>query len=67
MSTKHERVVVHRHYGRSRGGANVSKDTFAGSVVTDTAKVRVMERRLGVLVECGMLSSVPISVEIFSS
>ncbi len=26
-----------------------------------------MERWLGVLIECGMLSSVPISVELFSS
>ncbi len=67
MSTKHERVIVHRHNRRSRGGANVSKDSFAGSVGTDTAEVRVMKRWLGVLVKCGMLSSVPVSVEIFSS
>ena len=67
MPTKHERVVVHRHDGRSSGGANVSKDSFAGSIGTDTAEVRVMERWLGVFVEGGMLSGVPISIEILSS
>ena len=67
MSTKYERVVVDRHDGRVRGGANVRKDSLAGSVGTDTAEVRVMERWLGVLVERGMLSSIPISIEIFSS
>ena len=45
----------------------MSKDCFAGSVGTDTAEVRVMERWLGVFVKCGMLSGVPISVETFSS
>lgn len=45
----------------------MSKDSFAGSVGTDTAEVRVMKWWLGVLVECGMLSGVLISVEIFSS
>ena len=67
MSTKYERMVVHRHDGRSSGGTNVSKDSFAGSIGTDTAEIRVMERWLGVLIKCGMLSSVPVSVEIFSS
>ena len=67
MPTKYERVVIYRHDWRSSGGADVSKDSFAGSVGTDTAEVRVMERWLGILVEGGMLSGIPISVEIFSS
>ena len=45
----------------------MSKNSFTGSVGTDTAEVRVMKWWLGVFVECGMLSGVPISVEIFSS
>ena len=67
MPTKHERMVVHRHDGCSSRGANMSKNSFAGSVGTDAAEVRVMKRWLGVFVECGMLSGVPISIEIFSS
>ena len=67
MPTKNERMVVHRHDWRSGSGANMSKNSFAGSVGTNTAEVRVMKWWLGLFVECGMLSGVPISIEIFSS
>ncbi len=64
MATKDERMVVHSGDWRGCCRANVGKDGFTGRVGTDAAEISVVEGRLSVLVESGMIGCVAVVIEV---
>ena len=64
VTTEDKRVIVNRSHRGGRGSTNMGEDGFAGCVCTDAAKVGVMERRLSIFVERGVLCTYAIAVEL---